>query len=151
MKLNIKTIFLGGLIYYIAQWIVGMVTGVVIHEGILDEAYKSVPQFWRPELNADPPEMGALMPRWIATGLIMSFIATAIYDNINSAFDGSGMVKGFKFGIVSALLYGSAAAGWSGVFNLPEIIWFWWIVEGFFYFAVGGLALGWYVEKYGSR
>lgn len=61
------------------------------------------------------------------------------------------MVKGFKFGMVSALLYGSAAAGWSGVFNLPEIIWFWWVVEGFLYFAVGGLALGWYVEKYGSR
>jgi len=136
MKLNAKVIFLGGLVYYLAQFIVGMATGMLIHEGVLEEIYKTVPQFWRPELNADPPDMATLMPRWITTGLIMAFIGAGIYDNIKAAFEGSGMVKGFKFGIVSALMYGSAAAGWSGVFNLPETIWFWWIVEGFFYFAI---------------
>ena len=94
--------------------------------------------------------MAALMPRWIATGLIGAFFAAAIYDNINSAFDGNGIIKGLKFGVVLGILHGTAAAGWSGIFNLPETIWFWWILEGFFYFIVGGIALGWYVNKYAS-
>jgi hypothetical protein len=91
--------------------------------------------------------MAAMMPRWIATGLIAAFIAAGIYDNVRSAFDGSGMVKGAKFGFVVSLLYATTAAGWSGVFNLPNNIWAWWIVEGFFYFVVGGLALGWIAAR----
>jgi len=55
MKFNIKVILLGGLAMYAAQWIVSMVTGAVIHEGILTELYMANSSFWRPELSQDPP------------------------------------------------------------------------------------------------
>ena len=80
MKFNIKVILLGGLAMYVAQWIVSMATGALIHEGIL---------------------------------------------NINL-----GM-----------------SAGWSGVFNLPEMIWVWWSVDAFVVYLVGGAALGLVVGK----
>ena len=150
MKFNWKVILIGGIVMYIAEWIVGMATGIFIHQGVLEPLYKETPQFWRPELNQDPPDMAALMPRWITVGLLMSFLHAGIYDNIRSAFDGSGWMKGLKYGIVLSLLYGATAAGWSGVFNLPEAIWGWWVVEGFFYYVVGGAALGWYVGKFAN-
>ena len=147
MKLNVKLILIGGLAYYAAQWIVGFPAGMLIHEGILTDLYSQTTQFWRPELNQVPPDMAALMPRWITVGLIAAFIATGIYDNIRSAFNGSGLVKGIKFGFVLFLLISSYAAGLSGVFILPEAIWFWWAVEGFIYYLVGGAVLGWVAEK----
>ena len=107
-------------------------------------------EYWRPELTQDPPDMAALMPRWIATGLITTFILVGIYDNIRDAFDGSGIVKGHKFGFVLSLIYGATAAGWSGVFNLPETIWAWWVAEGFFIYCLSGAVLGWYVGKFAS-
>ena len=48
------------------------------------------------------------------------------------------------------VIYASIGAGWSGVFNLPETIFFWWGVEGLIVYAAGGAALGWYVGKWGS-
>ena len=79
MKLNFKVILLGGLAMYATQWILSMLSGQLIHEGVLDELYRANAQFWRPELNQEPPDMAALLPRWIAVGLITTFIITAIY------------------------------------------------------------------------
>jgi len=93
MKFNIKVILIGGLAMYVAQWIVSMATGALIHEGILNELYMANASFWRPELNQDPPDMVALLPRWIATGLIASLTMAAIFDNIRSALDGSSMAR----------------------------------------------------------
>jgi hypothetical protein len=39
------------------------------------------------------------------------------------------------------------SAGWSGVFNLPEMIWVWWSVDAFVVYLVGGAALGLVVGK----
>ena len=150
MRLNFKTIIVGGIIFYAVQWILGMMTGIVIHNGVLEPLYKATTEYWRPELTQDPPDMAALMPRWIATGLLMTFIFAGIYDNIRDAFDGSGIVKGLKFGFVLSLIYGATAAGWSGIFNLPETIWLWWVAEGFFLYCISGVALGWYVDKFAS-
>ena len=150
MKFNFKTIIIGGIVFYVAQFFASLITGNLIHEGVLDPLYKATSEFWRPELQTDPPDMAALMPRWIAVGLIMAFIFTAIYDNIRSALDGSGMIKGLKYGLLLAIITGAWSAGWSGVFNLPETIWAWWIVDGFIMFTIGGLALGWVVEKWGD-
>jgi hypothetical protein len=147
MKLNPKIIIAGGLAYYVVQFLVSFVTGPLIHEGVLDEAYRANAHFWRPELVQDPPDMAALMPRWITTGLITAFLSAAVYDNIRSAFNGSGLVQGVKFGLVAFIFYASFAAGWSGVFNLPNSIWAWWVFEGIFYFGIGGAALGWTVNK----
>lgn len=150
MKLNIKNIVVGGVIFYIAQFIVGMASGPLLHEGILDPYYQATSGFWRPELMQDPPDMAALMPRWIGVGLVMALMFAAIFDNIRAAFAGGPVVQGVKFGIVLALVFSGAMAGWSGVFNLPDAIWFWWALESFLYFIVGGAAMGWFFGKWGG-
>jgi hypothetical protein len=142
MKFNMKVILLGGLAMYVAEFIVSMATGGVIHEGILEELYIANASFWRPELNQDPPDMAALMPRWIAAGLITTFIMVAIYDNVRAALDGSSMVKGLKYGFILFLFSACFSAGWSGVFNLPEMIWVWWNIEALVIYLVGGAVLG---------
>lgn len=147
MKFNLKLIVVGGLAYYLVQWVVSFITGPFIHEGVLVEAYQANASFWRPELNEVPPDIAALMPRWITTGLITALITAGIYDNIRSAFDGPNAVKGLKFGFVVFLFYATTAAGWSGVFNLPNSIWAWWTIEGIFYFIPAGAALGWVAGK----
>jgi len=147
MKFNPKVIVVGGLAMYVAHWIISMGTGPLIHEGILTEMYMANAPFWRPELNQQPPDMAALLPRWIATGLLGAFLMAGIFDNIRSALDGSSMLQGIKFGVIVFLFYVSMAAGWSGVFNLPEMIWVWWSVEALIAYAVGGAVLGLVVGK----
>ena len=143
MRFNIKLILLGGLVFYIVQWVEAMGTGFFIHEGVLEPVYKSVPEFWRPELNADPPDMMGLMPYWITTGLIGAFVGVFVYDNIRSALSGSNVIKGLKFGFFMALIYAAFGASYSGIFNLPGSIWLWWGIEGFIFYLVSGMALGW--------
>jgi hypothetical protein len=147
MKFNIKVILLGGLAMYVAEFIVSMATGGVIHEGVLKELYMANASFWRPELNQDPPDMAALMPRWITAGLITTFIMVAIFDNIRSALDGSGLMKGLKYGVILFLFSACFSAGWSGVFNLPDMIWVWWNIEALVIYLVGGAVLGMVVAK----
>jgi len=147
MRFSLKVIFMGGLAFYIAMWVVSMISGAAIHEGILTELYVANASFWRPELNQVPPDMAALMPRWIATGLITAFILTGIYDNIRAALNGSGLVKGIKYGFILFLFSACFSAGWSGVFNLPEMMWVWWNVEALVIYLVGGAALGLAVNR----
>lgn len=147
MKFNIKVILLGGLAFYVTQWLVSMVTAPFIHEGVLVNLYIATASFWRPELNQIPPDMAALLPRWISVGLITTFVMTAIYDNIRSALNGSPLVRGVKFGVVAFLFGACASAGWSGVFNLPEMIWVWWNIEAVFIYLIGGAVLGWVTGK----
>ncbi len=148
--MNWKLIFVGGIVYYAAAWLVAMVSGPLIHEGVLAELYKLHAQFWRPELNQVPPDMAALMPRWIATGLIGSFIIAGIYGVIRSSFEGGGWLKGAKYGLVLFLIGITASLGWSGVFNLPDELWAWWALDSLFYYLAGGVALGWFADKYAA-
>ena len=99
MTINLKNIVVGGVLFYVAQFIVGIATGMVIHEGILESYYMANASFWRPELVQDPPDMASLMPRWIGVGLAMALLLAAIYDNIRSAFDGGPVIKGIKYGV----------------------------------------------------
>lgn len=145
--MNWKVIFLGGLAYTVATFAVGMATGPLIHEGVLAELYQAHASFWRPELNEVPPDMAALMPQWITVGLITAFIYAGIYDKIRSVLGGSAVVKGLKFGLIIFLMNASYAVGMSGVFNLPNTIWAWWIIEGLILAFVGGAVLGWVCEK----
>lgn len=147
MKFDIKVILLGGLAFYAAQWVPAMVSGPLIHEGVLTELYMATAGFWRPELAQQPPDTAALMPRWIATGLITTFILTGVFDNIRSALDGSGWVKGLKYGFILFLFSACISAGWSGVFNLPEMMWVWWNVEALVIYLFGGAVLGLVVGK----
>ena len=150
MKFNLKVILLGGLAFYITQFILSMASGPLIHENVLNDLYRATSAFWRPELNRDPPDMAALLPGWIATGLISAFIMAAIFDNIRTALDGSGLMKGVKFGVIAFLFSACFSAGWSGIFNLPNEIWIWWNVEALVIFVVGGAVLGYTTEKLSS-
>jgi hypothetical protein len=147
MKFNIKVIVAGGLAMYVAQFAVSMLTGPLIHEGVLMEPYQANASFWRPELTQDPPDMAALMPRWIAVGVIASFILAGIFDNIRGGLEGSTLVRGVKYGFILFLVNLCISAGWSGVFNLPETIWAWWNAEALLYYVVGGAVLGWVTGK----
>ena len=60
--MNWKLIIVGGLVFYVVMFVVSMVTGPVVHQGILLESYQATEQFWRPELRQVPPDMAALMP-----------------------------------------------------------------------------------------
>lgn len=150
MRLQPKNVILGGIVFYAAQWVFGMVTGLLLHEGILEPIYQAHPAFWRPELMQEPTDMAALLPRWIVTGLLGAFILAGIYDNLRGAFDGAGWIRGAKYGFVVALIYAVTAAGWSGVFDLPDLLWFWWVLEGFFLYCLCGVVLGWFIGRYGK-
>lgn len=150
MKLDWKVIVGGGLLMYVVQFIVSMTTGMFIHEGVLEPHYLATTSFWRPELVQVPPDMAALMPRWISTGILIALIQAGIYDNIRAALNGSAIIKGLKFGLLLALLFSTFGLAYSGVFNLPDAIWIWWVVDGFIIYPIGGLALGWFVGKFGS-
>ena len=145
--MNWKLIIGGGLAYYITAFIVSMAGGALIHEGVLDEAYRATTQFWRPELTQDPPDMTTLMPLWIATGVITSFILAAIYGVFRKALSGPAWQRGLKFGIAYWLLHASLMAAWSGVFNLPYEIWVWWAIDALIYTLAGAIVLGIVAEK----
>ena len=145
--MNWKIIILGGLAYYVAAFIVSMAGGTLIHEGILDEAYRATESFWRPELAQDPPDMVTLMPLWITTGIITSFVLAGIYGVFRAALSGPAWQRGLKFGVALWLLNISLMAAWSGVFNLPYKIWIWWGVDAAIYTIIGSIVLGIVAEK----
>ena len=145
--MNLKVILIGGLVFYVVLFLVSFATGAVVHQNILMETYRATPEFWRPELNQDPPDMAALMPLWIICGLIGSFIAAFIYDWIRPALSGAGWQRGAKFGVIAVLFGAIYTLNWSGVFNLPNKVWLWWWLESIVYLVIGAAALGWVVEK----
>ena len=146
--MNWKLIIVGGLVFFIATWIVGFATGFLIHEVVLDEAYRATEDFWQPALREDPPDLAALMPRWIGIGLLSAFVTAAIYGWIRSSFNGPGWKKGLQYGLMLWLLIGFLYLGLSGVFYLPNEIWLWWIVDALVLYCLGGAALGWFAERW---
>lgn len=141
--MNWKLIVVGGLVFYIVMFVVSFATGPIIHDGLLKASYQANAEHWRPELNQDPPDMGALMPQWITTGLITAFVLAAVYGGIRGAFSGPGWKKGLWFGVILSVIGCCFMAGWWGIFNLPAKIWIWWGLEQFAYYLPGGAALGW--------
>lgn len=140
--MKIKTVLVGGVVHYITAFVASMATAMITHEGVLQEVYKATAAFWRPELQADPPDMAALMPLWIGTGLVVSFITAAIYSVLRTALAGPGWRRGLLFGIAIGLLYAGMDASLFGVFNLPGFIWAVWALEGIFLSAAACLAMG---------
>jgi hypothetical protein len=142
--MNWKIVFIGGVAYYATMFIVSMATGYFIHSpsGVLYETYQATASFWRPELNADPPDMGALMPMWIATGLVSALISAGIYSVVRSSLSGAPLQRGLKFGVIAALFGIISAIGYRGIFNLPDVVWTWWIVDATLLHLAGGIVLG---------
>jgi hypothetical protein len=149
--MNWKLILIGGLVFYVVMFVVSFATGPVVHNNILMSTYEATGQFWRPELMADPPNMAALLPRWITTGLIGAFICAGIYGQVRSSFAGPGWQRGAKYGFILGLLMAVAYFSMSGVFNLPDRIWGWWSAESIVLYVIGGAALGWVADKLAPR
>jgi hypothetical protein len=147
--MNWKIVFIGGIAYYVTMFVVSFGTGYFIHspDGILFETYKATASFWRPELNADPPDMAALMPMWVATGLVSAFIGAGIYSVIRSSLAGPAWQRGLKFGVIAALFALTNAIGYRGVLNLPDTIWQWWLIDAAILHLAGGMVLGIVAEK----
>jgi hypothetical protein len=141
---NWKIVFVGGVAYYATMFAVSFVTGYFIHspEGVLFETYQATASFWRPELNADPPDMAALMPMWVATGLVSALIAAGIYSVVRSSLAGAPWQRGLKFGVIAALFAVINAIGYRGVFNLPDHVWTWWMADATLLHLAGGAVLG---------
>jgi hypothetical protein len=146
--MNARLIVVGGITFYVVMWVLSFVTGPLIHNAVLDEAYQATKEFWRPALMQKPPDMAALLPRWIATGLLFSFIVAALYGWVRSAIAGSGWKRGAKFGFGVFLLMAGVMASYSGFFNLPDRIWAWWGVDTLIGQVVGGAALGWAADRW---
>ena len=146
--MNWKLIVVGGVVFYAVMFVISIPSGIFVHgpEGMLNDVYRANESFWRPELNQNPPDMAALMPVWIATGLVTTLIMTAIYGCLRPGL-GRGWVAGAKYGLLLSVLAACFMAGWSGLFNLPYKLWIVWAVEMTFYYVPGGAALGWVAEK----
>lgn len=145
--MNWKIIVIGGVLFFIGTWLIGPISGPLIHEGVLADDYLATSTFWRPELNEKPPNMAALLPLWISTGLISAFIVAGIYAVVRRSFGGAGWLRGLKYGIVLTLLAITFMLAYSGIFNLPYRIWAWWALETTASMLLGGVLLGWVAEK----
>ncbi len=45
MRLNFKTIIVGGFVFYAVQWVLGMISGIVLHGGVLEPLYKATAEY----------------------------------------------------------------------------------------------------------
>jgi hypothetical protein len=142
-----KLVVLGGLAFYIVTFALSFATGPLIHNGVLKDTYREHAALWRPELNQDPPDMAALMPLWITSGIIGSLVIAGIYAAVRPAFSGPGWMRGLKGGVCLVLLSAVWALGYYGVFNMPEKIWCWWTVDTAILYLPASAVLGWLGEK----
>ena len=148
--MNWKIAVVGGIAAYVATMILGFGTGYFIHSpdaGVLAETYRATTAFWRPELNASPPDMMALMPMWVTNGLIAAVIMAGIFSIVRSSLSGAAWQRGLKFGVIVTLFWVINALGYWGVFNLPGQVWQWWGVEGAVLNLIGGVVLGIVAQK----
>ena len=145
--MNWKLIIIGAIAFYAATWVVSFATGPLIHNGVLMPVYLAHPEFWRPELNATPPNMAALLPYWITTGSDRRTHHGR--DLWPRALDvqRSRLAAWLKYGFLLFLLNCAFSLALSGVFNLPSTIWVWWGVDSLVMYLVGGAVLGWVAEK----
>lgn len=145
-----KIVFVGGIVYYAALLAVSMVLGHFIHSpdsGVLAEAYRATASFWRPELNANPPDPSLLWKLWIPSGILGAFIAAGVYSAVRPALSGPAWQRGLKFGAIALAFAVIDALGYHGVFNLPGKIWLWWMVGAAVMYAIAGPVLGWIAER----
>jgi len=76
-----------------------------------------------------------------------ALIAAGIYSVVRTSLAGPPWQRGLKFGLIAALFGLINALGYRGVFNLPDDIWQWWIVDATILHLVGGIVLGVVADK----
>jgi len=145
-----KITVLGGLAYYVVLLVVSMLLGALIHDpatGVLAGAYRDTAAFWRPELTANPPDMGLMWRMWIPSGVAAALIAAAVYSIVRPALSGPPWRRGLGFGLITIAFCVINALGYHGVFNLPDEIWAWWIFGSVVSNLAGGAVLGIVAQK----
>ncbi|HEX4954084.1 MAG TPA: hypothetical protein VF017_11895 [Thermoanaerobaculia bacterium] len=142
-----RFVILGGLAFYVSQFVLGFATGPLIHNGVLKETYKQHSGLWRPELNQDPPDMAALMPMWIPRGILAAFIIAWVFSEVRSGMSGPGWKRGLRGGFWLFLIWVTFALGYSGIFNGADKIWAWWGAEMLVAYLLPGAVLGWISDK----
>lgn len=148
--MNWKIVFIGGGAYYLANFLLSMVLGIVIHDpqsGILAEAYAATMSFWRPELFRDSLDMGLMFRILIPSGLLSAFLGAGIYSVIRPALTGAAWLRGLKFGAISVIFGIISVLSYRRVLNLPDQIWSWWIIGSVIVCLPAGVVLGWVSQK----
>jgi len=147
--MNWKLIIIGGIVFWLVTNVLGMfVTGIIIHEKILAPVYQAHESFWLPELRQDPPDMAALMPRWMLTSFVSSLVVAGIYSLVVGSFSGPGWSRGMKWGLCLGIFSAMTYFAMSGIFDLPLQIWIWWGIDALILFILGGAAMGWTGEGF---
>ncbi len=148
--MNWKVIVVGGIAWYLAQFVVSILLGHVIHDpdtGVLAGAYRATAAFWRPELNANPPDPRIIWQLWIPSGLLSALLAAGVFSVIRPALAGPPWRQGLTFGVIALVFAIVNALGYNGIFNLPGRIWTWWIIGAAIMYLVAGPVLGWVAGK----
>jgi hypothetical protein len=148
--MNWKIVFIGGAVYYVVLCAVSMILGMLIHSpetGVLGDVYRETASFWRPELNANPPDTSLLWKLWIPSGLVGALLAAGVYSVIRPAFSGAPWQRGLKFGVVALAFAVINALGYNGVFALPGKMWAWWMVGAAVMYLAAGPVLGFISQK----
>ncbi len=147
--MNWKLIVIGGLVFWLVTNILGLgVTGPIIHNSILDPMYRATEMLWIEPLRQDPPDLAAVMPRWIVVSLISSLVVAGLYSCLRKAFEGPGWKCGMTWGLYMGIFSFVTLLGYSGVIALPMTIVVWWGVDGLVLFVLGGAAMGWAGERF---
>lgn len=141
--MNIKLVLLGGIAYFFVAQIIGAISGPLVHGpgGALEATYKMYSAMWRPELNATPPDLMALMPLWLTTAAINSLIVAAVFGLIRPSLPGGVVAQGLRFGVTVGLIMIGLFGLYFGIFALPAKVWIFWGIEGLITYSVGGIAL----------
>jgi hypothetical protein len=148
--MNFRIVFVGGAVYYVVLFAVSMILGMLIHSpetGVLGEAYRETASFWRPELNANPPDPSLIWMLWIPSGLLGAFLAAGVYSVVRPGLAGGPWQRGFKFGVIAFVFAVINALGYNGVFALPGKIWTWWMIGAAVMYLAAGPVLGWVSQK----
>jgi hypothetical protein len=145
-----KIVFAGGIAYYLAQFLVSIVLGQLIHApdtGVLAESYRATAAFWRPELSPESFDPRIVWRLWLPSGLIGAFLAAGAFSVIRPALAGPPWRQGLKFGVIALVFAIVNALGYNGIFNLPGRIWVWWMVGAAVMYLAAGPVLGWVSGK----
>lgn len=148
--MNIKFVLLGGIAYFLVTQIIGAISGSLVHGpgGALEATYKTYAAMWRPELNATPPDLMALMPLWLTTAAVNALLVAAVFDLIRTSLSGGAVAQGLRFGLTVSLIMVGLYGLYFGIFALPPKVWIFWGVEGLLSYCLGGIGLAWVGAKF---
>lgn len=148
--MNWRIVAIGGGAYFVAGFALSLIVAPFIHSpdtGLLAEVYRATAAFWRPELNANPPDAGLMFLVLIPSGILAALLGAAIYGLVRSSLTGAAWKRGLKFGGITTVFFVIHALGFRRVLNLPDAFWIWSIVGSAIVNLGSGAVLGWIAQK----